>query len=190
MRRFAVLLAFVVGALVAGPLAAAGDIPPPFELSDGYSQRSIPKGLGMRFFEGKWYYIGRGGMLPTTVTDKAFINEASGSVKPYRVLVEARNYVLLARLLRPNMRTSPNIPWTSFVVLTLAHDKGEDPYSVYANMIYHYCRDENMRGGDHAFSWSKEKLMRVFKNSCLAGIDPKDKFPFGDGWSGSRYQRR
>ena len=185
------LLGLLLVAMVFGMTTAkAGNMPPPFELPDGYSQRPIPQGLGMRFFQGKWDYIGRGGMLPTTVTNKAFIYEASGGIRPYRVLVETRNYVLLASLLTPNMRTTPNIPWTNFVVLTLAHGKGEDPYSVYANMIYHSCGHESMDGGDHAFSWSKEKLMRVFRASCLAGIDPKDKFPFGAGWSGSRYQRR
>jgi len=52
----------------------------------------------MRFFEGKWFYIGSGFMLPMTVTDKAFVNDDTGVVEPYRVLVEARNYVLLAVL--------------------------------------------------------------------------------------------
>ena len=55
---------------------------------------------------------------------------------------------------------------------------------------YHYCNDASMDGGEHAFSWAREKLMRVFKNSCLAGIAPKNKFPFGEGWTRSQYQRR
>ena len=170
--------------------AKAGDMPPPFELPDGDMQRPIPKGLGMRFFEGKWEYVDRSGGFPVTVTDKAFINESRGTVSPHRVLVEARNYVLLADLERPDFEGQVNIPWTSFVVLTLGHSKGEDPYSVYANMNYHYCKHESMDGGDHAFSWSREKLMRVFRASCLAGIDPKDKFPFGGSWSRMRFQRR
>ena len=178
MRLFGLLLVVVVLGMAA---AKASDTSLPFELPDNDMRQTIPENLGMRFFEGKWYYIGRGFMLPETVTDKAFVNEDSGVAEPYRVLVEARNYVLLAALVQPSIKGKLEIPWTNFAVLTL---------SDYGNMVYHYCRDESMRGGDHALSWSKEKLMRVFKDSCLAGIDPKNKFPFREGWSGSRYQRR
>lgn len=187
MRLFGLFL--VVGVLGIAP-AVAEDMPPPFELSDDFSRRSIPKGLGMRFFEGKWFYIGSGFMLPMTVTDKAFVNDDTGVVEPYRVLVEARNYVLLAVLVQPYVKGEHRIPWTNFAVLTLRHDKGENPYSVYANMAYHSCNHESMDGGDHALSWSKEKLMRVFRDSCLPGIVSKYGFPFGEGWNGSRYQRQ
>ena len=187
MRLVALLLAVTIFGMVP---ANAGDVPPPFEMPDGDQQRPIPKGLGMRFFHGKWDYIRQGGFIPTTVTAKAFINDALGHAKPYRVLVEAPNYVLLATLMRPDSKMINQTPWTSFAVITLAHYEGADPYSVFANMIYHYCTHESMFGGDHAFSWPTEKLMQVFKASCLTGIDPKDRFPFGQGWSGSRYQRR
>ena len=178
MRLFGLLLVIVVFGM--SP-AKAGDAPPPFELPDSDMQRPIPKGQGMRFFEGKWEYVDRSGGFPVTVTDKAFINESRGTVEPYRILVEARNYVLLADLVRPDFEGQANIPWTSFGMLTL---------SAYGGMNYYYCNHESMDGGDHAFSWSREKLMRVFKNSCLAGIAPKDKFPFGEGWIRSQYQRR
>lgn len=187
MRLFGLLLVIVVFGMVP---AKAEDIAPPFELPYGEMQRPIPKGLGMRFFEGKWYYIGRGGMLPETVTGKAFIGQAPGFEETYRVLLEARNYVLLAVLMRTNFKGEANIPWTNFVVLTLVHSKGEDPYSVYANMNRYSCNHVSMDGGDHAFSWSREKLIQVFKDSFLAGINPKEKFPFGEGWSRTRYQRR
>jgi len=170
--------------------AKAGDTPPPFELPVVRNSQVIPKGLGMQFFQDEWEYVDSSGGFPVTVTDKAFINEASGFEDPYRVLVEARNYVLLAVLVGTGYKNSPNIYWTNFAVLTLSHHKGGDPYSKYGFLRYHSCNDESMDGGDHAFSWSKEKLMRVFKNSCLAGINPKDDLPFGEGWSRSHYQRR
>ena len=178
MRLLELLLVVVV--LGMAP-ANAGDAPPPFELPDGDMQRPIPKSQGMRFFEGKWEYVDRSGGFPVTVTDKEFINESRGSVIPYRILVEAPNYVLLAVLMRPDFEGQANIPWTSFEMLTL---------SAYGGMNNYYCNHESMDGGDHAFSWSREKLMRVFRASYLSGTVSKYGFPFGKGWSGSRYQRR
>lgn len=178
MRMFGLLLVTMV--LCVTP-AKAGNAPPPFELPDGDMQRAIPKGEGMRFFEGKWEYVGRGGGFPVTVTDKAFINESRGTVEPYRVLVEARNYVLLAVLVRPDFEGQANIPWTNFEMLTL---------SAYGGMNYYTCNHESMDGGDHAFSWSREKLMRVFKASCQSGTVSEYGFPFGNGWSKGKYQRR
>jgi len=178
MRLFGLLLVAMV--LSMAP-AKAGDVPPPFELPDGDMQVPIPKGQGMRFFEGKWEYVDRSGGFPVTVTDKAFINESRGTAEPYRVLVEARNYVLLAVLVRPDFEGQANIPWTNFEMLTL---------STYGGMNYYFCRDESMRGGDHAFSWSREKLMRVFRASCLAGTASKYGFPSGKGWGKGMYQRR
>ena len=166
MRLFGLLLVIVVLGMAS---AKAGDASPPFELPDGDMQRPIPKGQGMKFFEGKWEYVDRSGGFPVTVTDKAFINESRGTVEPYRILVEARNYVLLAVLVRPDFEGQANIPWTNFEMLKL---------SAYGGMNNYYCRDESMRGGDHAFSWSRERLMRVFKATCFAGIAPKDRFPF------------
>lgn len=185
MRLFGLFLVVVV--LGTAP-AKAGEAPPPFELPVVRNSQTIPQGLGIRFFQGEWEYVGRSGGFHVTVTDKAFINQVSGIAKPYRVLVEARNYVLLALLMRTNFKTFPNIPWTNFVVLTLSHYEGGDPYSKYGFMRYHSCNDESMDGGEHAFSWSKEKLMRIFRASCLAGIAPKDKLPFGEGWTRSHYQ--
>lgn len=170
--------------------AKAENTPPPFELPVVRNSQVIPKGLGMQFFQGEWEYVDSSGGFPVTVTDKAFTGQAPGFEETYRVLVEARNYVLLAVLIRTNFKTFSNVPWTNFVALTLSHYEGGDPYSKYGFMRYHSCRDESMRGGEHAFSWPKKKLMRVFKDSCLAGIDPKDKFPFGEGWTRSHYQRR
>jgi len=161
--------------------AKAGDAPPPFELPDGRMQQPIPKDQGMWFFEGKWEYVDRSGGFPVTVTDKAFINDSRGTARPYRILVEARNYVLLAVLVRPDFEGQANIPWTSFEALTS---------SGYNYMNNHSCNDESMDGGDHAFSWPREKLMRVFQANCFAGIAPKDRFPFSKGWSRWKHQRR
>ena len=178
MQLLGLLLVIVVFGMAP---AKAGDALPPFELPDGDMQIPIPKGQGMRFFEGKWEYVDRSGGFPVTVTDKAFINESRGGVRPYRILVEARNYILLAVLVRPDFEGQANIPWTNFEMLTL---------SAYGGMNNYYCRDESMRGGDHAFSWPREKLMRVFRASCLSGTVSKYGFPFGKGWSRSKYQRR
>lgn len=177
MRVLVLLLVIVVFAMVPVKASVASR---PFELPDGDMHRPIPEGQGMKFFQEKWEYVDRSGGFPVTVTDKAFVNENRGTTRPYRILVEARNYVLLAVLLRPDFEGLANIPWTNFVVLTLSN----------GDMIYHYCRDERMRGGDHAFSWSREKLMTVFRASCLADIDPKDKFSFRGRWGWGRYQRR
>jgi hypothetical protein len=165
--------------------------PPPFVLPDGEDSQLIPEGFGMRFFEDKWHYIGRTGMYPTTVTGKAFINDDTGVSTPYRVLVAAPRYVLLAELLTPSDVGMSGRPWTTFVALTLRGYEGANPFDPSSNMIHHTCSHESMAGGAQAFSWPLGKLMQVFENShCFRGIIPTAAEPFGDGWSRTRYQRR
>ncbi len=124
-------------------------------------------------------------MLPFTVTDKAFINDSNRTAAPYRVLAEASNYVLLAKLIGSNSSDPSRTPWTRFVVLTTSG----------SNMNYHSCGAMSMDDGDHAFQWTREKLLAVFRTSCFVSIKPDARFPFGSsetgpGWSHWRYQRR
>lgn len=160
----------------------------PFELpvSQMWSQ-VIPDGLGMKFFEGHWEYIGRGGMIPIDVTAEAFVNllkDESSPYRnsPYRVLYEARNYVLIAELLRDT-----DSAWTNFVVLTLRSRSLDDPY---INMIYFYCGDPFMKDADKAFHWPKAKLMELFRSQCPVEVDLKKHSRLGEGWTWARYQRR
>jgi hypothetical protein len=75
------------------------------------------------------------------------------------------------------------------MVITLSHLNGDDPYSKYANMLHRYCNDPSMEGGDHAFSWSRKRLLKVFKSSgCFKPDDRKLFLHFSGG--GYRYQRR
>lgn len=190
--RFVILL---LAPWVFGIVPAHADTaPPPFELQDGYDSQLIPEGLGMRFFHGRWNSIGRGGFIATTVTGKIFLNVDANYETPYRVLVEAPRYVLLAVLMAPSKDGFIKIPWTDFVVLTLRGHKGRDPYDVASNMIYNICDHESpefIDGGAQAFSWPSEKLIQVFKKSpCFRGIDPTNREPFRDSWGSIRFQRR
>ncbi len=57
------------------------------------------------------------------------------------------------------------------------------PYGLGMKFFYGQWVPRGRSGGDHAFSWSKERLMQVFGASCLASKDPKDRFPFDAGWN-------
>ena len=190
MRLVTVLLIALIFGLIP---AHAETESPPFGFPDEGNYQPIPEGMGMRFFQDKWHYIGRGGFLATTVTDKAFVNDETGNAVPYRVLVEASRYILLLDLWAPNpgSRYVPSVPWTNFVVLTWRGYKGENPYGLTSNMIMHSCSYADLGVRDQAFSWSLEKLMQVFKKShYFKGIQPTAVEPFRDGWNGYRYQRR
>mgnify|MGYP006439095737 CR=1 FL=1 len=181
----------VVIALSPEPLGAAEDTDPPFALPVTRLQQIIPNNDGMAFFYGNWDGLTSGTVREMTVSPDAFITWG-GDTDPYRVLYEARNYVLVVELVRPYPEAKPEVAWTNFMVITLSHLNGDDPYSKYANMVHHHCNDPSMDDGDHAFSWSRERLIEVFKSSkCLRLIRPDDKFPFlGFPGSGARYQRR
>ncbi len=181
----------VVLAIAAISVEAAEEKKPPFELpiTEKWSQL-IPDGLSMKFFHGKWNYISRGHGIPVDVTAEAFVNMAAPEdapyrSKPHRVLYEARNYVLIARLIR-----SENSAWTGFRVLTL-QSRTDDPFSEFVDMFEFSCTDPSMKGGDHAFSWTRERLLKVLATSrwCALDID-LDRASLGLHWSFVSYVRR
>ena len=198
MRRWALVgalvwIALAAGALTASPASApaAEREEPPFELPiDETWSQLIPDGLGMKFFHGKWDYLDRGGSFPVEVTAEALVNLAAPKDAPhrtrvYRVLHEARNYVLIAELMRGTKRT-----WTDFVVLTLRRRESEDPYSVYAPMIEFSCGLPFMKDSAQAFRWPREKLMELFRSQCPVEVNLQDRSSLGEGWSRFYYQRR
>jgi hypothetical protein len=168
----------VVACLSSEPLGAAENVDPPFDLPVTRLQQIIPDNDGMAFFYGNWRNLRSNALPAITVSPDAFITWGSYT-DPYRVLFEAKNYVLVAELVRPDPETNPDSVWTEFVVITLSHSDGDGPYSKYANMCHHYCNDRSMDGGDHAFSWSRKRLLEVFKSSgCLRIIRPNDTYAF------------
>ncbi len=187
--RFIIWL--LLGMMLASRLAAAVEEKPPFELpvNEMWSQ-VIPGGQGMKFFQGEWDYIGRGGMIRVTVTPKAFVSKydngtEKGFRKTYRIMYEASNYVLLATLAQPEYETNPGHAWTGFAVLTLRSDGNGDRY---IQMIYFYCGLPFMNETVKAFHWPKARLMELFESKCPVVIDPDDLSWFGEGWSHIYYQ--
>jgi hypothetical protein len=178
MRRIIGAFLIVVACLSPWSLVVAEDMDSPFALPVNDFRQTIPDGDGMAFFYGNWRNLNRSGPRVMSVSPDAFIGWGSDSY-PYRVLYEAKNYVLVAELLRPYPKKKPVVAWTNFVVITLSHSNGDDPYSKYASMRQYRCSDPSMDGGGHAFSWSRERLLEVFKSSrCLRLIRPNDTYAF------------
>ncbi len=190
-RRVPAWIPVLVALAIAAMPVRAAEEEPPFELPvDETWSQFIPDGLGMKFFHGKWDYLDRGGSFPVEVTAEALVNLAAPKDAPhrtrvYRVLHEARNYVLIAELMRGTKRT-----WTDFVVLTLRRRESEDPYSVYAPMIEFSCGLPFMKDSAQAFRWPREKLMELFRSQCPVEADLDSLFVLGERWAGARYRRR
>lgn len=189
MKRFAVLFAVVVAALVVGPLAAAGE-EPPFRLPLDRVP-AIPYGLGMKFFYGQWVPARPGGGT-VTIKPGEYTHGASGSTKRYRVLYEGENYVLAVVLKRYNTT------WTEFEVFLLQPVFRDDLDPFDSSLNIWSCEDWRIKKGDTAFHWSRERLLDEFAQRCGKGVKSEGVWPFrgeitkeGDyyGWSGSRYTR-
>jgi hypothetical protein len=99
----------VVACLSSEPLGAAENVDPPFVLPVTDMQQIIPNDDGMAFFYGNWRGLNSGTVRAMSVSPDAFIVWGSDSY-PYRVLYEAKNYVLVAELLRPYPKKNPILP--------------------------------------------------------------------------------
>ena len=190
MKRFAIMLAVVIAALVGGPLAAAGE-KPPFRLPLD-RQPAIPNGGGMKFFYGPWEPRGRSGGGTLMIKPDAYIHTASGATKRYRVLYEGENFVLTVVLKRYDTT------WTEFEVFLLQPVFRDNPDPFDSSLNIWYCEDVRIKKGDTAFQWSRERLLDEFAQRCGKGVRPGEIWPFrgaktedGDyyGWSGFRYAR-
>lgn len=190
MKRLAVLLAVVIAALVAGPLAAAGE-EPPFRLPLDH-QPAIPYSLGMEFFYGPWEPQGRSGGGTMTIKPGEITYGAMEYTESYRVLYEGENYVLTVVLMR--YRTT----WTEFEVFLLRPVFLDEPDPFKSSLSIWSCEDFRIKKGDVAFHWSRERLLEEFAQRCGKGVRPGDIEPFhgagpGDGdyygWNSSKYAR-
>jgi hypothetical protein len=158
MKRFLLRLVVAVDILFVGSISEAQE-EPPFQIPlDTYP--AIPHNLGMKFFAASWEPGGSMGGGTMVISEDVLTYMGSGDVVPYRVLYEGQNYVLTVTLNR--YATT----WSSFDVFALnPWFKGDtDPYG-YALMQW-YCSDPSMKGGDHAFSWPREKLIETFTSRC------------------------
>lgn len=190
MKRLAVLLAVMIAALVAGPLAAAGE-EPPFRLPLDH-QPAIPYSLGMKYFYGQWVPQGRSGGGTMTIKPGEYTHGASGRTKRYRVLYEGENYVLTVVLKRYDTT------WTEFEVFLLDPVFLDEPDPFKSSLNIWSCEDFRIKAGDKAFHWSRDRLLEEFAARCGKGVRPGEIWPFrgaitedGDyyGWSGFIYAR-
>lgn len=141
----------------------------------------IPHERGVTFFYGEWEPAGRSGGGVRTVSDGKIVVKDTGAVTPFRVLSAGKNFVLLTSLIRYET------VWTNFTIFVLQSDSTSDPND--SNMITWYCNDSSMDGGEHAFAWSKQRLLNLFAVTCGKSIGKSETWWFGQGWSAIRYAR-
>lgn len=145
----------------------------------------IPGNAGMAYFKRKWIHPeAPSGVLDLVITDdQLLLTGPERFPRPYKVLYEAPNYVLLATL----ETLIGKKQWTSFQILNLMH--GIPPKreaGLWPALREHWCTDRNMERPE-PFDWSAEELLEAFKTSeCLKNIfdDGQDSY---FGWASTRW---
>ena len=133
----------------------------------------IPGNAGMRFFEDTWQPLGRNSYSITktvTVTDKAISWDDIGDVRPYSVLAERENFVLLAWYDRVGV--TEHVYWTTFVILHVRyHIAAPERRPEQVDTVYNYCTDDRLKNGEKGFRLPKAALLRIFAASlCRKNI--------------------